>query len=69
MTGLSAEMPAEVSIYSVEGKLLQTTNLILQNGNNPLKLNAAVQERPLVLLRIQQPELGEMLHTKLMITR
>ncbi|NBP05137.1 MAG: hypothetical protein EBV15_02795, partial [Bacteroidetes bacterium] len=69
MTGLSAEMPAEVSIYSVEGKLLQTTNLILQNGNNPLKLNAAVQERPLVLLRIQQSELGEMLHTKLMITR
>jgi hypothetical protein len=69
MTGLSAEMPAEVSIYSVEGKLLQTTNLILQNGNNPLKLNAAVQERPLVLLRIQQPELGEMLHTKLMIAR
>jgi hypothetical protein len=70
MTGLLAsEMPAEVSIFSVEGRLLQKTTMVLKNGNNNLKLNAAVQERPLVLVRIHQPEIGEMLHTKLMIAR
>jgi len=69
MTGLASEMPAEVRIFSVEGRLLQKTTMVLKNGNNNLKLNAAVQERPLVLVRIQQPEIGEMLHTKLMIAR
>lgn len=69
MTGLVSEMPAEVSIFSVEGRLLQKTTMVLKNGNNNLKLNAAVQERPLVLVRIHQPEIGEMLHTKLMIAR
>jgi len=69
MTGLASEMPAEVSIFSVEGRLLQKTTMVLKNGNNNLKLNAAVQERPLVLVRIHQPEIGEMLHTKLMIAR
>jgi len=58
-----------VSIFSVEGRLLQKTTMVLKNGNNNLKLNAAVQERPLVLVRIHQPEIGEMLHTKLMIAR
>lgn len=67
MTGLNNEMPAEVSVYSVEGRLLQKTTMVLNNGNNLLKLNGAVQDRPLVMVRIHQPEIGEILHTKLMI--
>ncbi len=67
MTGLNNEMPAEVSVYSVEGRLLQKTTMVLNNGNNLLKLNGAVQDRLLVMVRIHQPEIGEILHTKLMI--
>lgn len=69
MIGLNNEMPAEVSVYSVEGRLLQKTTMVLNNGNNLLKLNGAVQDRPLVMVRIHQPEIGEILHTKLMIAR
>jgi hypothetical protein len=69
VSGLSADVPAECSIYSVEGRLLQKTTLFLHNGANTVKLSEAVKERSLVLLRIHQSELGEMIHTKLMIAR
>jgi hypothetical protein len=69
MTGLVAETPVEVNVFSVEGRLLQKTTMMLSNGNNLLKLNGSVQERPLVIVRIHQPEVGELLHTKLMIAR